>query len=341
MKLGGEKGVIEHFLRDCDVKAYSPHTLVSYRHHLLVLVRLLQTLCAVSELEEVTVLHLRVCVQHLMRTPTETVRGMYRKDGDTLDVSSVAAYVRAWKSFFSWCYKEGLIDSNPADKRLAIPKPSKKVIPTFTDEHIEKMLSSCDLSTEEGFRDYVILLLLLDTGIRLSEIGTLRLEDYHDTYIKVFGKGRKEREIGLHPDVGKLLWVYIQKHRKPVDPGEPSLFLSCGKKDRGTAFTASGVRFLLERMKKATGLDADAGIRFSANTFRHTFAKMYMEQGGEVLSLSREMGHSDVDVTKKYLEDFTSLDARKKHTSFSPIGRINLKNRTKMKRSVDVRKKSR
>ena len=47
-------------------------------------------------------MHLRVCVQHLMRTPTETVRGMYRKDGDTLDVSSVAAYVRAWKSFFSW-----------------------------------------------------------------------------------------------------------------------------------------------------------------------------------------------------------------------------------------------
>jgi integrase/recombinase XerD len=341
MKLGGEKGVIEHFLRDCDVRPVSPHTMISYRHHLGVLVRLLQALCQVSELEEVTVLHLRVCVQYLLRTPAETVRGVYRRDGDTLDVSSVAAYVRCWKSFFSWCYKEGLISSNPADSRLSLPKSTKRVKPTFSDEHIEKMLSSCDLSTEGGFRDYVILLLLLDTGIRLSEIGSLRLEDYHDTYIKVFGKGRKEREIGLHPDVGKLLWVYIYKHRRPVNPGEPSLFLSCGRKDRGTAFTASGVRFVLERIKKATGLDADVGIRFSAHTFRHTFAKMYMEQGGEVLSLSREMGHSDVDITKEYLEDFTSLDARKKHTSFSPIGRINLKNRSKMKRSVDVRKKSR
>ena len=122
--------------------------------------------------------------------------------------------------------------------------------------------------------------------------------------LRCLGKVAKNTEIRLHPDVGKLLWVYIQKHRRPVDPGEPCvMFCICGKKDRGTAFTASGVRFLLERMKKATGLDADASIRFSAHTFRHTFAKMYMEQGGEVLSLSREMGHSDVDVTKKYLED--------------------------------------
>src|SRR5205809_4882298 len=107
MKLDGDKGVIEHFLRDCDVRDLSPHTLTSYRHHLGVLVRMLQELCEVSDLEEVTVLHLRVCVQHLLRTPAQTVRGIYRKDGETLDASSVAAYVRAWKSIFSWCYREG------------------------------------------------------------------------------------------------------------------------------------------------------------------------------------------------------------------------------------------
>ncbi|HYU77318.1 MAG TPA: tyrosine-type recombinase/integrase [Ktedonobacteraceae bacterium] len=331
MKLDGAKSVIEHFIRDCEVRPLSPYTLKNYRHHLGLLAHLLKVLCDVTDLEQVTVLHLRECVACLLKTPLVSLASKYSDNPSPLDVNTVRAHVRVWKSFFGWCYREELIERNPADRRLALPKPLKKVTETFSDEHLQKILSSCDLSTDEGYRDYIVLLLLLDTGVRLAEIGNLRLEDFHDSYIKVLGKGRKEREIGLHPEVGKMLWRYIHKFRKPVHPDEPSLFLSCGKRNRGQAFRAGGVSSLLRRIKRVTGLDVDANVRLSAHTFRHTFARMYMEQGGEILSLSRELGHSDVGTTRTYVERFGSTEARREHTSHSPIARLNLKKQQKRK----------
>ena len=332
MKLSGEKGVIGHYLRDCALRPLSPLTMRNYRFHLSSLAALLEKLCGVTELEHITILHLRECAEHLMTTPSDSVRGVYRKDGETLDISTVRGYVRDWKAFFVWCYKEELIVKNPADSRLSLPVPPKKIVATFSDEQVQQILASCDTSTDMGFRDYVILLLFFDTGVRLSEIGTLRLDAFHDTYIKVMGKGRKEREIGVHPDVGKLLWKYIHKYRKPKSEDEPAMFISLGDNRMGCALGPNGVQELLERVKKITGLDADSGVRFSAHTFRHTFSKMYMQQGGEVLSLSRELGHSNVSITEKYLGTFGSHEARKEHTSFSPIGRFNLKKKQNKKK---------
>ena len=87
------------------------------------------------------------------------------------------------------------------------------------------MLATCDTSTPVGFRNYVLLLVLLDTGMRASELCGLQVTDIHDRYLKVLGKGRKEREIGLHPEVAKLVWKYIHKYRKPSDSNETTLFI--------------------------------------------------------------------------------------------------------------------
>jgi len=320
MKLTGDDGVIKHFLLDVEVKKRSQRTLERYRHSLNRLVELLQPL-NITDLEQVTVVHLRQCVQRLLTDLLPTGRS-HRKplNGSTLSIASVRGHVREWKVFFGWCQEEELIEKNPA-ARLALPKPEKRITVTFTDEHVEKMLASCDTSTEMGFRDYVMLLLLLDTGMRLSELSTLRVTDVHDTYVKVYGKGRKEREIGIHPHVSKLLWKYVNKYRHTKDEHEQALFLG-GSRSSGKPLGYGGVKQVLQRIKKATGID---DVRLSAHTFRHTFAKMYLEEGGEVFKLSREMGHSSVQVTKLYLEDFSSTEARKEHTSFSPINRLSLK----------------
>src|SRR5438874_2730871 len=104
-------------------------------------------------------------------------------------------------------------------------------------------MKTCYRSTVEGFRNYVILLVFLDTGMRLSELCGLRVSDVHERYVKVFGKGRKEREIGLHPEVGKLLWKYIYKYRQPADPDETALFIG----RRGEPLRLNGVQAILER----------------------------------------------------------------------------------------------
>ena len=92
MKLDGEKGVIHHFLLDCQVRQFSNHTLISYRQHLDVLSSLLARLCAVFDLEQVTVIHLRQCVQHLMAHVMETSKGCLPENGSLLSISSASAF---------------------------------------------------------------------------------------------------------------------------------------------------------------------------------------------------------------------------------------------------------
>jgi integrase/recombinase XerD len=161
--------------------------------------------------------------------------------------------------------------------------------------------------------------------MRLCEISTLKVNDLHDTYIKVFGKGRKEREIGVHPTVSKLLWKYIHKFRSPLDETEQALFLGSGRSS-GRPLGYGGVKQVLEKVKRISGV---SDVRLSAHTFRHTFAKMYLNEGGEIFKLSREMGHSSSQVTKIYLEDYNSSEARKEHNSFSPINRLKINKQAK------------
>ncbi len=315
MKLEGKDGVIAHYLIDVDNRL-GDKTFVSYKQRLEALVLLLCDLCSVVDLEAITVLHLRKCIQHLLTTPAVIVKRPVTGDNGTLTISTVNSYIRVWKAFFNWCFQEELISSNPVS-RLKSLKMLKKIIPAFAESHIEKMLEVCDTSKATGFRDYVILLLLLDTGMRVAEIGTLRVEDVHEGYIKVEGKGRKEREIGIHPEMSKLLWKYIHKYRSPANLDEPLLFIG-----RQGPLHVNGIQYIIKGIKIKSGLE---DIKLSAHVFRHTFAKMYLERGGDLFKLSREMGHSSVQITRIYLEDFGSTEARKDHSSFSPLTTIHLK----------------
>ncbi len=334
--------VVRHYLNDARLNNRTDNTLTIYRHSLSVLLRLLEQgmkdakggLLSITELEQVTIFHLRECVRLLSTSlafeDNRVDRPVYRRgrkpvNGATLSVTSIRSYVRVWKAFFHWCYQEELVESNIV-ARLKMPKPEKRVIVAFTTEHIERMLASCDTSTDLGFRDYVIVMLLLDTGMRLSEICGLQVSDIHDEYVKVFGKGRKEREIGIYPEVGKLLWKYVHKYRKPANADETALFIG----RHGEALQVGGVKQVIEHVKEVSGI---GGVRVSAHTFRHTFAKMYLDQGGELFKLSRELGHSDIQVTaREYLADFASSEARKDHNSYSPIAHLHLKKQKQRKR---------
>jgi integrase/recombinase XerD len=327
---------LKHYLIDVDNNR-GHLTFLAYEQRLGVLLRLLATICkdqdgksvSIVDLEQVTTLHLRQCVQHLLTTPIDlaTHKGRKPEYGELLAASTVRAYIRVWKSFFSWCHEEELIDVNPA-ARLKHPKVPKRIRPAFITENIEKMLSVCDTSTNDGFRDKAILLLLLDTGLRIAEISSLKVFNVHDKYIKVEGKGRKEREVGIHPEMSKFLWKYIHKYRQPTDGTETVLFIG----HRGKPLRGSGVHYIIKRIQKACGLE---DIKFSAHVFRHTFAKMYLKRGGDLFKLSRQLGHGDINTTKIYLEDFSSTDAREEHDNFSPLAGIDIRKRSKRKKQTD------
>ncbi len=308
--------VLNQYLLDCEVRGQTRETLLWYRRRLGFFVTAMEQ-SGVTELEQVQIGHLRQFVQRLMISKVNERHPTKPAQEKTLSLQTVRGYVRSIKTFFTWCVNEELLSANPS-ARLIQPKAPEYLIPTFSQKHIETMLDSCNQAEPLGFRDYVLLLVFLDTGMRLSELCGLRVGDVHDRYVRVLGKGRKEREIGIHPEVGKLLWKYIHKYRKPARPAEEGLFVG----RYGEPLTLSGVENMFKRLKRQCGLE---GVRVSPHTFRHTFAKMYLEQGGELFKLSREMGHSTVQVTEAYLKQFRSTEARQEHTDFSPIGRIDLK----------------
>jgi site-specific recombinase XerD len=316
---------IKGYLLDGQVRGLTPKTLEWYRQKLQHFAMVLEQEQGITQLEQITPVYLRAFVLHMQQTKTDRNKSAKPTEEEpTISPLTIKGYVQVIKGFFAWCVAEEVVSSNPA-QRLKLPKVPDYLITTFTPEQLQDMLAVCDTHTRLGFRDYTIMLLLLDTGIRVSELCGLAIEWVHEDYIKVFGKGRKEREVGISPEVRKLLWKYLAKYRRPASPEIREVFLN----KRGQPLTPSGIEQLLHEIKVQAGIE---GVRVSAHTFRHTFARMFLERGGEVYKLSRLMGHTDVKTTENYLKDFTSREARQQQARFSPVESLDLTKKTRGKK---------
>jgi integrase/recombinase XerD len=303
--------VIEQFLIDCENRNRADGTISIYRRQLDFMARWLAGQ-GVQELEEITVPLMRLFLNHLKHSDSSERYGHVARQGKLSD-STLGRYLAAYKAFFQWCVEEDLISSSPAS-RLRKPTVEEKVVPALTPDEVEKLLACCDQSTRAGYRNYVILLLLLDTGIRVSELCGLCLADVQQRQIKVHGKGQKEREIGIHPDVSKALWKFIHKHRGAFLVESEYVFVG----EKGP-LTVNGIETIFDKLEK------ESGVSVHPHVLRHTHSKEYLKQGGDLFKLSRELGHSSVQVTgKTYLGDFKSSDAIQDHSKYSAVNPLKL-----------------
>ncbi len=135
--------------------------------------------------------------------------------------------------------------------------------------------------------------------------------------------------MGIGPTAARALWKYVHVYRKPANAFERRVFLSI----RGKPLDKGVVWDTIQRAGQEAGIE---GIRLSPHTFRHTFAKTYLANGGDIFSLSRLLGHTDVKTTEMYLKDFRSSDARVHHNEFSPVERFHLGRRQGPKKGKDV-----
>ncbi|MBV9258859.1 MAG: tyrosine-type recombinase/integrase, partial [Ktedonobacteraceae bacterium] len=138
-----------------------------------------------------------------------------------------------------------------------------------------------------------------------------------EAFIKVMGKGRKEREVGLSAETAQTLWKYIHHYREPKNSACQALFLGLS----GEPLTMYGSEQMLHKLARRVHIK---GVRTSPHTFRHTFARMFLENGGDVYKLSLLLGHSSVMVTENYLKDFESRVARLGQTKHSPVANMNV-----------------
>ena len=229
---------------------------------------------------------------------------------------AINTYLRSVRAFWSWLVREEIITSNPFTK-VKVPKAPKKVIATFSEKQLTALLKAVNTSMPAGFRDWTIMLTLLDTGLRASELvgltmGNINLED---GMVKVLGKGSKERMVPFGAKVQRILWKYLHKYRpQPANPLCPTLFLTAS----GNPITTDRLRTIIEKYALRAGIE---GVRCSPHTFRHTFAISYLRNGGDVFSLQRILGHSSLEVVSIYV-NFASADIKSRHRRFSPADNL-------------------
>lgn len=229
---------------------------------------------------------------------------------------AINTYLRTIRAFWSWLVREEIITSNPFC-RVKIPKPPKKVMATFSDKQLTAMLKAINNTTPAGFRDRTIMLMLLDTGLRASELVGLTMDNVNleDGMVKVLGKGSKERIVPFGAKVQRILWKYLHKYRpQPANPLYPTLFLTAS----GNPITTDRLRTIIEKYALRAGIE---GVRCSPHTFRHTFAISYLRNGGDVFSLQRILGHSSLEVVSIYV-NFASADIKSRHRRFSPADNL-------------------
>jgi integrase/recombinase XerD len=163
------------------------------------------------------------------------------------------------------------------------------------------------------------VLIFLDTGIRVSELADLTLENVNLDHmqLKVYGKGSKERTVPIGVRVQRAIWKYLQQYRPdPASPRFTTLFLT---KD-GKPVTKGRIETQIKRYEERAGI---TGVRCSPHTFRHTFATSYLRNGGNVFSLQRILGHSSLETTMVYI-NLAQTDVQDAHRRYSPADNIDL-----------------
>ncbi|MCO5215215.1 MAG: tyrosine-type recombinase/integrase [Thermomicrobiales bacterium] len=232
--------------------------------------------------------------------------------GVPISGTSVRTYCNSIWVFFHWLHAEGLIDDDIASK---VKKPKLPVVrkQPYSDDDLNGLFNAVK-GRQNSLRDTAILYLLLDTGLRASEVCNLTVGDviiHHDASLVIVrqGKGQKDRVNPLSPKAVLAITRYLNRVRPNALANSEPLFLSKRKKKMGV----SGVLTMIKRAADRSGVD-DA----YTHRFRHTFAVFYLRNGGDPLTLQRILGHTTLEMTNKYIEMVTD-DLSRVHAMASPL----------------------
>lgn len=230
---------------------------------------------------------------------------------------TVEGYYRKLKTLYNFLLNEGLITINPLNT-IERPKVAKRKIQTFNSNEVYAMLNAYDVNTFIGLRNYTLLSFLLATGVRRSEFVNLTIfdVDLQADIIRVIGKGDKERLIPIGKKLKLMLKRYLKARAEYLEQEckhktSTAFFIS----RYGEKLQLSGANSIFQSLKKHLGL---RGKRFSAHIWRHTFAKSFLLNGGDVFSLQELLGHADVDTTRIYI-NLNTQELKQQNDKYNPL----------------------
>ncbi len=280
-----DEEALKLFFEDCQLRNLRPHTFKYYR----------ESLKAEG----------KPMVEMTERDMKNMVINMQNRG---LKTTTINTKLRAYRTFFNFLHKNKHIKQNPI-ANIKLLKQRKEVVPTFSKEQLNLLFSLCDKKTFVGLRDYTIMLVMLDTAVRINELINIELQDVKENEIVIREtKTYFERIVPMSRKLKEQLDIYM-KIRGKADTEK--LFIN----QDGKELKKRSVQTRLERYGKESGI---TDVRVSAHTFRHTSAKMFIQNGGNAFHLQQLLGHTSLEITKKYV-NLWSTDVAEAHKKYSAL----------------------
>ena len=292
--------ISEEFIFNCQCRKLSHRTIKNYTKQISYLLNFLINQHQITNAEEVETQHIK---QFLMKI---------RKKGRSVNYFN--DLLKVYKVLFRYAYDEGYTKTLLTGK-IKNAKGDKVIIRTFSEQEIKKMIGFFQGHDYLTIRNKVMLLMLIDTGIRLGELISLTEEQIKYDYIIIKGKGEKERVVPKSPLLSKWLIKYLSVHKSyfqyRVIPN--NIFLSKNAKPLSSA----AIDKILKEVGKACDISQD--VRISAHTFRHTYAQFQLKNGLDIYSLSRVLGHESISITQTYLNGLRDREVLEQAQKTSPL----------------------
>ncbi|MFO7878694.1 MAG: site-specific tyrosine recombinase XerD [Bacteroidota bacterium] len=238
-----------------------------------------------------------------------------------LGARSQARIVSGIKSFYKFMLLEDHISENPASL-IEAPKLSQKLPLVLSVEDIDKLLASIDLSTKLGHRNKAIIEIMYGCGLRVSELCSLRLSRvfFDEGFIRVSGKGDKERLVPVNPQALTAMKHYLQGHRRELEmqgkikkPAEDMVFLT----SNGGVIS----RIMIFNIIKKAAADSGLTKQISPHSLRHSFATHLIEGGADLRAVQEMLGHASITTTEIYTH-LDRLYLRENIISYHPRNNI-------------------
>jgi tyrosine recombinase XerC len=263
---------IEKFIRYLEIeKNYSRHTILNYRLDLEGFKKFL----GATDPEGIDYLLLRKYLAQLRER--------------NLHTRSVSRHLSTLRSFFKFLTREGFLKTNPIAS-LSSPKPEKHLPQFLTEEEVDKLIAVTSFKDERGLRDRAILETFYSTGMRISELVGLGVDDvdFIGGIVKVRGKGKKERIVPIGDHAISAIRGYLEKKEKQTE----AIFLN----KNGRRITDRGVRIIVSKYIRLASIRQ--GI--SPHTLRHSFATHLLNRGADLRSVQELLGHANLATTQIY-----------------------------------------
>lgn len=270
----------KHFLKI--ERGLSENTIVNYSHDIEKLIRYIER----TKINESP-----------LSIDEATLQGFIYEIAKVLNARSQTRIISGLKSFFTYLVFEEYRKDNPMEM-IEAPKIGRKLPDTLALEDIEKLIGAIDLSSAEGHRNKAIIETLYGCGLRVSELVNLKLSDlfFEEGFIRVTGKGDKQRFVPIGPITKKYINLYVKESRpfvKEVPEFSDTVFLN----RRGKQLTRVMIFTIIKRLVEKIGLKK----KVSPHTFRHSFATHLLENGADLRAIQLMLGHESITTTEIYM----------------------------------------